>query len=223
MDACSAPKSLVLLDRDGVVLVNRRTNVKHPSEIDLIPRAADAIARLNAAGCSVAICTNQPEVGRGSMTQAQLDAVHEALVTMLARHGARVDLVLCCTRASKSPWRKPSPGMLRNALRRCGVGAAHTPYVGDQLDDLKAAFHAGCPRVLVRTGLGSKTLDHGLPSYVEPVLAADDLWDAVDRLLEPERAVATLKLPQHTAKQIVKDSFDGDDARPSTTRQLRQA
>ena len=74
MDTCTEPKSLVLLDRDGVVLVNRKTNVARPSEIDLIPRAADAIARLNAAGCRVAICTNQPEVGRGAMTQAQLVA-----------------------------------------------------------------------------------------------------------------------------------------------------
>jgi D-glycero-D-manno-heptose 1,7-bisphosphate phosphatase len=78
--------------------------------------------------------------------------------------------------------------MLRDALGRYGVAAAHTPFVGDQLDDLKAAFHAGCPRVLVRTGLGAKTLAHGLPSYVEPVLLADDLWHAVDRLLKPTGA-----------------------------------
>jgi D-glycero-D-manno-heptose 1,7-bisphosphate phosphatase len=41
---------LFLLDRDGVVVVNRPTNVKTPDELVLIPGAAEAIARLSAAG-----------------------------------------------------------------------------------------------------------------------------------------------------------------------------
>jgi D-glycero-D-manno-heptose 1,7-bisphosphate phosphatase len=53
---------LFLLDRDGVVVVNRPTNVKTPSDLQLIPRVPEAIARLNRARFSVAICTNQPEV-----------------------------------------------------------------------------------------------------------------------------------------------------------------
>ena len=70
---------LFLLDRDGVVVVNRPTNVKKPDQLVLIPGAAEAIARLNGAGFDVANCTNQPEVARGVMTCAQLDDVHEGL------------------------------------------------------------------------------------------------------------------------------------------------
>ena len=178
------PVPLVLLDRDGVVIVNRETNIKRRQDIALIPRAAPAIARLNGAGCRVAICTNQPEVARGAMTQAELDAVHEALRCMLAREGAMVETILCCTSTCKDPWRKPSPGMLNTALQRYGARASDTPFVGDQTDDLKAAFHAGCPRYLVRTGLGRKTLEQGIPEYVNPVIVADDLWQAAERILE---------------------------------------
>ena len=78
---------------------------------------------------------------------------------------------------------KPSGGMLRAALARFGAAAAYTPFVGDQVDDLRAAFHAGCQRVLVRTGLGSKTLAQGLPTYVAPVAVFDDLAGAVDAKL----------------------------------------
>jgi D-glycero-D-manno-heptose 1,7-bisphosphate phosphatase len=70
---------LVLLDRDGVVVVNRPTNIKSVSDLELIPRAAQAIARLNETGCTVAICTNQPEVARGVLSKAQLDEVHDGL------------------------------------------------------------------------------------------------------------------------------------------------
>jgi D-glycero-D-manno-heptose 1,7-bisphosphate phosphatase len=75
---------------------------------------------------------------------------------------------------------KPAAGMLREALASYGVRAADTPFVGDQLADLKAAFHAGCPRVLVRTGLGRTALERGLPQYLEPVAVHDDLAAAVD-------------------------------------------
>jgi D-glycero-D-manno-heptose 1,7-bisphosphate phosphatase len=126
MHSSVEPRSLVLLDRDGVVVVNRGTNIKQPHEIELIEGAAGAIARLNAAGCEVAICTNQPEVARRAMTRAQLDEVHEGLRALLAREGATVSLIVCCTDTCKSPRRKPACGMLTEALHRYGARAAET-------------------------------------------------------------------------------------------------
>jgi D-glycero-D-manno-heptose 1,7-bisphosphate phosphatase len=41
---------LFLLDRDGVVVVNRPSNIKTPGDLELIPGAARAIARLNGSG-----------------------------------------------------------------------------------------------------------------------------------------------------------------------------
>jgi len=64
---------LVLLDRDGVVVVNRSTNIKRPSDLTLINGASEGIRNLNEAGYTVAVCTNQPEVGRGAMSLAQLE------------------------------------------------------------------------------------------------------------------------------------------------------
>ena len=171
---------LYLLDRDGVVVVNRKDNIKTAAQLQLVPGAAEAIGRLNRAGFDVAICTNQPEVARGAMTHAELDAVHQALQQMLAAKGAHIASILCCTCERKSPRLKPGPGLLIEALSQFGAKAEETPFVGDQLDDLKAAFHAGCPRVLVRTGLGRKALEHGLPDWIRPVSVYDDLTAAVD-------------------------------------------
>jgi D-glycero-D-manno-heptose 1,7-bisphosphate phosphatase len=99
---------------------------------------------------------------------------------MLAAEGAEIGLILCCGSDRRCPRRKPWAGMLKEASARYGANPAATPFVGDQADDLKAAFHAGCKRVLVRTGLGRKTLADGLPSYVQPVSVHDDLAAAVD-------------------------------------------
>jgi D-glycero-D-manno-heptose 1,7-bisphosphate phosphatase len=171
---------LVLLDRDGVVIVNRPTNVKTPADLELLPGVSEAITRLNAAGFDVAVCTNQPEVARGVLTRQQLETIHAALERMLAARNARVDLILFCGYDHKCPRRKPSAGMLREALARYRAIPAQTPFVGDQAEDLKAAFHAGCKRVLVRTGLGRKTLEEGLPQYLSPVSVQNDLAAVVD-------------------------------------------
>src|SRR4051794_12780066 len=100
--------ALFLMDRDGVLLVNRPYNIKTAADLRLIPHAAEAIGRLNRAGYRVVICTNQPEVARGAMTKPQLDAVHDALSAMLAAQGARIDEVLVCTVTCKCPWLKPA-------------------------------------------------------------------------------------------------------------------
>lgn len=88
---------LVLLDRDGMVVVNRATNIKTPEEITLIKGAAEGIGRLNEAGVTVAICTNQPEVARGAMTRQQLEKVHTALTALLKDRGALIDRIFGCT------------------------------------------------------------------------------------------------------------------------------
>jgi D-glycero-D-manno-heptose 1,7-bisphosphate phosphatase len=175
--------SLFLLDRDGVVIVNRASNVKSADDLELLPGVPEAIARLKGAGFDVAICTNQPEVARGVMSKEKPDAVHEALQQMLAARGAKVDMILCCGYDHKCPRRKPSGGMLREALARYRAVPAETPFVGDQAEDLKAAFHAGCRRVLVLTGLGRKALEDGLPQYVSPVAGHGDLAAVVDAQL----------------------------------------
>ena len=137
---------LCLLDRDRVVVVNRSDNIKRPDQLELIGGVAKAIARLNRAGIAVAICTNQPEVERGAMTRDELDSVHEALEAMLGEQGAKVDRIFACTSIHKCPRRKPAAGMLREALAAFDAQPTETPFIGDQSDDLQAAFHAGCRR-----------------------------------------------------------------------------
>jgi D-glycero-D-manno-heptose 1,7-bisphosphate phosphatase len=174
---------LVLLDRDGVLNEDRADYVKNPGELVMLPGAAKAVARLNAAGCAVAICTNQAVVGKGIIDEAMLARVHDKLRDELARDGARLDAIFHCPDAHPGPRRKPEPGMLREALRRFDAQAAATPFVGDNLRDLQAATKAGCPRHLVRTGHGAQIQAAGIPADVLPVRVHDDLAAAVDSIL----------------------------------------
>ena len=59
--------------------------------------------------------------------------------------------------------------------------------IGDDLRDLQAARAIQCPRILVRTGKGTKTLEKGLPELVLPVTIFNDLYEAVSHLLDEKR------------------------------------
>jgi D-glycero-D-manno-heptose 1,7-bisphosphate phosphatase len=177
---------LILLDRDGVL--NRDTPddyVKSPDELVMLPDVGKAVARLNARGWRVAVCTNQACVGKGIIDAAMLDRIHNHLRDHLARDGATLDAIFF---APDPPWaaterRKPGPGMLREAMTRFGVSPAQTIFIGDNVIDLQAARAAGCRSILVRTGKGAAMLAKGLPADVLPVTVAENLADAVDRLL----------------------------------------
>ena len=179
---------LVLLDRDGVLNEERPGFVTNPGELVMIAGAAAAVARLSAAGHRTVVVTNQSVVGRGLIDTEMLERIHHKLYDEIARAGGRIETVLACP---DPPWaptarRKPSPGMLREALARFAGEAADTPMIGDSLRDLEAAHAAGCRRVLVRTGNGAATQAAGIPAALAPVAVFDDLAEAVDKLLEAE-------------------------------------
>lgn len=175
---------LALLDRDGVLNVDRPDSVTSPDELVMIPGAADAVARLNRAGWHTALVSNQSVVGRGVIDDAMLDRIHEKLSAELAAAGARLDAVFVCTDRPDRPTerRKPNPGMLREALDRFAADPETTVMIGDDLRDLEAAARAGCARILVRTGKGAATEAAGWPAALDPVHVADDLTAAVRHL-----------------------------------------
>ena len=180
---------LVLLDRDGVLNVEPADWVKSSDELVMIEGAAEAVARLNAAGHRVVVVTNQSVVGRGIIDQATLESIHDRLRTRLAEARAHVDEIISCF---DPPWaatarRKPGPAMLCEALARCNAVAETTPLIGDALTDLEAASAAGCQRILVRTGKGRQTESMGLPEHVLPVSVFDHLAAAIDGLLRRGR------------------------------------
>ena len=88
---------LVMLDRDGVLNVDRPRSVRHPDELEMIDGAAAAVARLNRAGLRVALVSNQAVVGRGEIDRAMLDAIQARLRQCRATRSAKRGCVMPAT------------------------------------------------------------------------------------------------------------------------------
>lgn len=178
---------LVLLDRDGVINESPGPGyVTSPSQLILIKGSAQAIARLNKADIKVAVITNQSIVGQGGLLTEELTAIHDHLSLLLEKEKAFIDKFYICT---DPPWapthrRKPNPGMLAEALYDFNVLPAHTPFIGDSLSDLEAAYAQGCLPYLVRTGHGSHVEYQGIPSHLSGTPIHDNLDQSVTHYLE---------------------------------------
>ena len=179
---------LVLLDRDGVLNEEHPGSVKSPDEFVMVPGAAAAVAKLNERGFKVAVVTNQSIIGRGVIDEAMLSKIHDGLHQALRKEGGWVDAIFFCPdhRDNATQRRKPGPAMLKEALVQFSAKASETPIIGDQLIDLEAGAAIGCPRILVRTGRGSKTQAAGLPQHVQPVSVYSSLATAVEALIAVE-------------------------------------
>ncbi len=146
----------VFLDRDGVINVNRPHNVTSWQEFVFEDGALSALARLAASAFVLVVVSNQSAVGRGQMTRAALDEIHAQMQRAIERAGGRLDRVYYCPHAPQDQCacRKPSPAMLLRGRAELAIDLAQSFFIGDWIDDVRAARAAAATPLLVRTGRG---------------------------------------------------------------------
>jgi len=180
-------QKLIILDRDGVINEDSDAYIKSPGEFIPIPGSLSAIARLNQAGYTVVVATNQSGIGRGYYDVATLQAIHDKLSRLLLAQGGHIDEIVFCPHRPEDncACRKPKPGMLKQLLSNYKLPADSAISIGDSLRDLQAAAELGIKSILVRTGKGTKAepelVNHPTLSNI-PVF--DSLSDAVSDLLK---------------------------------------
>jgi D-glycero-D-manno-heptose 1,7-bisphosphate phosphatase len=174
----NSSSSFVLLDRDGVLNVDRSHSVRDRSEFELIDGAAEAVETMNEKGYRVVVVTNQACVGRGDLDPDELEVIHLMLRQEVREAGGDIEDIYVCPHvdADQCSCRKPNPGLLEEAQRDYGFDLASTFFVGDDERDMQAAHNAEARPAVVRTGKGSRWEP---PEHV-PVF--DDLTHFAERL-----------------------------------------
>ena len=176
----------VFLDRDGTL--NRDTDyVKSPAALQLLPGAMEAVARLNRAGATVVLVTNQSGIARGLLTVDDLKAVHTCLLDALQAAGGALDAIYFCPHHPDEgcACRKPGTGMVERAVADLGVDLSRAYLVGDQLKDMELARTVGARSILVTTGPKAEAALALLTAEGRPPdRIATGLPEAVDWILE---------------------------------------
>jgi D-glycero-D-manno-heptose 1,7-bisphosphate phosphatase len=149
-----SPVRYVFLDRDGVL--NRKmpegAYVTDWAQFQWLAGADEAIARMNRAGLTVILVTNQRGIALGLYTHAQLEHIHANLQRHLARHGARLDAVYYCPHDhDECNCRKPDTGLFEQALQQFPqANAQNSVVIGDSLSDIQAGRRLGMKTVFIQ-------------------------------------------------------------------------
>lgn len=177
--------SALFLDRDGVI--NQRlpdAYVTDPGSFKWMPGNPEAIVKLGRLFQRLLIVTNQQGVGKGRMSQQQLDKVHDFMLQGLTDIGGKVDGIYSCTDLKAKPrnCRKPSPAMgLKAKAAFPDIDFARSLMVGDSLSDLQFAQNLGMPCAWLKgkkeEAAAIKTaVQHGLPVAFE-VASLQELYN----------------------------------------------
>jgi D-glycero-D-manno-heptose 1,7-bisphosphate phosphatase len=170
----SPGRPAVFVDRDGtlneqVVREGKPYAPRSAAEFRLFPGVPEACRRLKAAGFALVVATNQPDVGRGDMPMAEVEAMHAKLLAWIPEID-RIEVSYDPGRGEDSRRRKPEPGMLLDAAAALGLDLARSWMIGDRWRDVDCGKRAGVRTVFIDFGYAEELQappDFTVKSFVE--------------------------------------------------------
>lgn len=145
----------LFLDRDGVI--NQRlpgAYVQDPRQFTFLPGVVEALRMLRAVFSRIVVVTNQQGIGKGLMTDQQLQMVHRYMRMHLAEAGVELDGIYWCPELASQPGncRKPAPTLAHQARADWpDIEFSQSIMVGDSRSDIEFGARLNMLTVLVET------------------------------------------------------------------------
>jgi D-glycero-D-manno-heptose 1,7-bisphosphate phosphatase len=148
-------KPAVFLDRDGTLNVQIVRDGKPYAprllqDFKLFPEVPINCYHLKEAGFILVVATNQPDVGRGDMPLATVEAMHKKLLKEIPV----LDRIEVSYDSGKEPSyrRKPEPGMLLDAAKELNIDLSKSWMVGDRWRDIDCGKRANVKTIFIDFG-----------------------------------------------------------------------
>lgn len=221
-DLPAALRPAVFFDRDGT-LTRESDWVRRPSDLELLPGAAEAVRIVNKEGIAALLVTNQSAIARGLISERDLEHIHAHLARELEREGAHLDGIYYCPHHPTEgvteltcvcECRKPRPALLARAARELGLDLSQSWIIGDAERDLLAGAALGVRGILVTTGKGTSELERLVSAGRRPSHVAVDVVLAALQIAvgASEDKVRALKITARTQLEEIKRKLKGDSA-----------
>jgi len=131
----------LFLDRDGVINTRLVDDyVKTWKEFEFIEGVLEAISIFSKEFDRIFIVTNQQGIGKGIMSEEDLDKIHSRMIEEIEAKGGRIDKIYFCKHLAKENHidRKPRVGMgLRARKDFREIRFKRSIMVGDSISDMK--------------------------------------------------------------------------------------
>ena len=145
----------LFLDRDGVI--NKRNfdgYITNASDFEFLPLALNAFRILSDVFGKIVVVTNQQGVGKGLMSQDDLNAIHQFMVQKIEENEGRIDAVFSATNLKKAEVdnRKPNVNMALMAKDEFQeIDFEKSVMIGDTDSDILFGKNVGMKTVLIKS------------------------------------------------------------------------
>lgn len=143
----------LFLDRDGVINVRIIDGyVTNIEEFEFMQGVVEAFKIFKEKFQRIIIVTNQQGVGKGIMSNEDVETVHRHMVKEIEVHGGKIDKVYYCPQLKSVPdnYRKPSPKMAFFAKDDFPeIDLSKSIMIGDMNSDIEFGKNAGMKTVFV--------------------------------------------------------------------------
>ena len=153
----------LFLDRDGVINYEKfQDYVYNYDEFIFYEAVPEALKYLSGRFRNVIITTNQRGIGKGLMTEKDLQQIHTHMLKDITAAGGRIDHIYYCTSTDNDhPNRKPNPGMFYQAQTDFpDIRPQTSLIIGNNLSDMEFGRNAGIHTVFVKTTHPEQVLPH---------------------------------------------------------------
>jgi D-glycero-D-manno-heptose 1,7-bisphosphate phosphatase len=173
MSGVRLAEKVVILDRDGTVVVDRGY-LDDPAGLEFEPGAAAGLQWLYSHGYRLVVITNQSGIGRGLFTLDRLEAMNARLNAMVEEVGARLEGIYHCPHAPDAgcACRKPALGLLTRAASELDFDPRSVIMIGDKESDIEFGHRAGARTILIAANAPMSDI------RVKPDVIAPNLMDA---------------------------------------------
>jgi D-glycero-D-manno-heptose 1,7-bisphosphate phosphatase len=164
----------LFLDRDGVINVDH-AYVCTQDRFELIDGIFELCRYAKKLDYLIVVITNQAGIGRGYYTEQQFLEFTEWMCRVFEDQEAAIDKVYFCPfhpefgigqYKKDSPFRKPGPGMILQAVQEFGVDLKSSVLVGDKVSDIQAGVAAGVGCNLFYSPLSASASDSSIATAV---------------------------------------------------------
>lgn len=170
----------LFLDRDGVINEEKEDSyIFHFGEFQFYPGTLEALAHCAKVFGHIVIVTNQRGVGKGLMTAADLQDIHNQMMAAIVNAGGRIDRIYFADSLDNAhPLRKPQPGMAYAAQKDLpAIDFSRSVMIGNNISDMAFGRNAGMHTIFLKT----TSPDQPLPD-VSIDLAFNSLYDFAKHL-----------------------------------------
>ena len=148
-------KNLTLfLDRDGVI--NKKIEndyVRNWKQFEFLPGVIEALKMLSNIFAKIIIVTNQRGIGRGLMTEENLNDIHSNMLKIFENNGIKIAKIYYCPHDYEKEicnCRKPKIGMAMQAkFDFPDIDFTKSMMIGDSLSDMEFAKNVGMIGIVV--------------------------------------------------------------------------